>query len=343
LAFSAALCSLGSALFASSEVIIWAQVGRFLIGAGSACAFISCLQLASSLFSPKFFPIIAGATNMMGTLGGLFGEVPVAKLVNVVGWQSTIYYLSVIGLVVTALILIVVPRRINGKHCESKNVSIASAFKRIITNRQVILSGIISGFMYLPISAFSELWAVPFFMKKYDITNDAASVASAILFVGVSMGSIVCALVARTLQSYTKTIKISIIYIVFLFVPLVLCDVGLYTSFILVFLVGFATGAQVLTFACAKNSVSAELTGTTLAVTNALVMFVGAIFQPVLGVLLDFFWSGQYDDKGIRLYEISCFQKTLLVLPLFLLVALVLSFFIKETMPLEPKSDVNSR
>jgi MFS family permease len=69
IACSAALCSMGSFLFCGFSDIHIAQLGRLLIGAGSACAFVSCLQIATSLLPVKYFPMIAGITNMMGTVG----------------------------------------------------------------------------------------------------------------------------------------------------------------------------------------------------------------------------------------------------------------------------------
>ena len=58
-AASALLCAVGAYLFAYAESILLAQIGRFLIGAGSACAFISCLKIASNWFLPaQFAPLM---------------------------------------------------------------------------------------------------------------------------------------------------------------------------------------------------------------------------------------------------------------------------------------------
>lgn len=334
LAGSAVMCALGSSMFAGSSEIYIAEIGRFFVGAGSACAFISCLQIASSLFPIRYFPIVAGATNMMGTLGGLFGGLPVAKLVNATDWKTATLYLAAFGAIVLILILILVPARIL-KPEDVHQKPIFQSMKEIVTNKQVIMSGAVAGFMYLPISAFSELWAVPFFMQKYNITNETASIASAILFVGVAIGSVTLAIVARLLRGYMKTIKLSTIITAFLFVPLIYCDISLSASFVIVFIIGLSTGAQVLNFTCAKNNVSKDVAGTTLAATNGIVMLIGSIFQPVLGLFLDIFWNGQMSEDGLRIYDTLCYQHSILALPICLMLAFFIAAFIKETIHTE--------
>jgi predicted MFS family arabinose efflux permease len=328
---SALLCVFGSVLFAGFDRIYVAQIGRFLVGAGSACAFISCLQVASSLFPKKYFVILAGVTNMMGTLGGLFGGPPVAKAVNIIGWQKTTYWLAGIGVLITLLIFFFIPKDIKKKRTEKSFRSVLNAILKLLKNSQVILPGVVGSFMYLPISAFSELWAVPFFMSRYGINNEQASLASAMVFIGVAIGSILLAIFARRIRSYVKTMQISTIFTSLLFVLLLFVQCNVYVAFGIVFLIGFLTGAQTISFTCAKNSVTSEFSGTALALTNCIIMLVGAIFQPLLGVLLDFFWNGKVKESGVRIYDIDCYNHALLVIPVCLMLAYLLSVFVKET------------
>ena len=88
-------------------------------------------------------------------------------------------------------------------------------------------------------------------------------------------------------------------------------------------------------FTVAKESVSAEISGTTLAMTNCIVMLIGSIFQPFLGALLDFFWKGEIGEAAVRVYDIECYEKAILVIPVFLLISYVLSMFLKDTINTE--------
>ena len=46
------------------------------MGAGSACAYLSCAKVGAEWFHPRRFAVIAGMTMMMGTLGGDFRRKP---------------------------------------------------------------------------------------------------------------------------------------------------------------------------------------------------------------------------------------------------------------------------
>ncbi|GHT88957.1 MFS transporter [Alphaproteobacteria bacterium] len=331
LAISALFCVFGAALFAGYDKLFIAQIGRFLIGAGSACAFVSCLQITAHLFPKKYFVILAGVTNMMGTVGGLLGGFPVAKAVGCIGWRNTTLILGLIGILIIVCIFLFVPKKIDITDAEKPTESVASSVMKLLKNSQIVLSGIIAGMLYLPISAFSELWAIPFFMSKYGISSEQASLASAALFIGVAIGSLVLAIFARKMQSYTKAIKIGSIGCMLSFIPLLFVPCSLYTAFFIVFCVGFFTGAQVINFTCAKNNATKELAGTAVAFTNCIVMLVGSIFQPLLGVLLDVFWTGKISETGCRIYDISCYKMAIMTLPVCILVAYILSIFQKET------------
>ena len=325
LGLSCLICAMGSILFGATNNLHIAQFGRFLVGAGSACAFITCLQIASTFFDKKYFVLLAGITNMMGTLGGLFGGMPVAKAVQVWGWQKTTYGLAFGGLVLCILTFFVFPRDTP----KQKESSLIKDLLVIIKNQQIILPGIIASFMYLPVSAFAELWAVPYFKAKFALNDIIASSASAATFVGVAIGSVLMACLANKINSYTRTLKISIIFTILLF-GLLLNISNFAISLFIVFLIGFFTGAQPICFTCAKNKASPELSGTTLAITNCIVMLMGCIFQPLLGLLLDMFWTNKLSPQGTRIYDVSCYNKAIVVIPIALIVAYIVSLFMKE-------------
>jgi predicted MFS family arabinose efflux permease len=334
LSISAILCIIGSVLFASLTRIGSAQIGRFLVGAGSACAFASCLQIASQSFAKKHFAMIVSLTNIMGILGSLLGGLPVAKLANALGWREATYVLAGVGLVIVLLILVFIPKNVAHKARPTKGStkkSLASLFR----NKQILIAGAVAGLMYLPISVFAELWVIPFFMAKHVLDNEGASIASAVMFVGIVIGSIVMAVVARKIRSYVLTIRVASLAVALLFLSLAYWSCSLFQSLALVFAIGFFTGAQVLGFTCAKNNSSPALSGTTVAFTNCIVMLLGAIFQPLFGVLLDFFWTGAVSESGVRVYDAPCYRSAIAVIPAFLAVSHVLTFFMKETIHAE--------
>jgi MFS family permease len=112
---SAILSILGSLLFAMTNQVYIAQLGRCMVGAGAACAFISSLQIASLVFPVKQFALLSGITNMMGTLGALGGGFPVARAVNVMGWKATVLSLALMGILIAVMAFLFIPKIIGSR------------------------------------------------------------------------------------------------------------------------------------------------------------------------------------------------------------------------------------
>jgi MFS family permease len=71
LTVGAGVAALGTALFAIAPNIFWANMGRLLIGASVAVAFVSMLKLASHWFAPKQYALASGMALLMGVVGGV--------------------------------------------------------------------------------------------------------------------------------------------------------------------------------------------------------------------------------------------------------------------------------
>ena len=324
--FSALICTFGTYLFAESNTLLIAQIGRFLIGAGSACAFISCLKVTVEWFTPHQFAIVAGLTNMMGTLGGTFGGRPLATLVQHYGWRSTTLLLAAVGCIVTLISWIwIQDRPMTQAQASTTSPQLWPSLQKIVKNRQIWIAAIVGGFMYLPVSAFSELWAVPFLMSSYNINSELASTASIMLFVGMAIGGPLAAWLAKLYQNYVKVMRLSSLLTAVIFMGIAYAEVlPLSLMFVLLFAAGVTIGGQVLCFTCAKNNSSADVSGTTMAFTNAVVMMSGVIFQPLLGLILDLAWEGEMSLTGLRVYSHFSYQMSILAVP----ICLFLSWFL---------------
>jgi MFS family permease len=149
-------------------------------------------------------------------------------------------------------------------------------------------------------------------------------------------------MVAKKLNGYVRTMRFSIIGVALLFIPLIYVN-NVLLSFVILFLIGVLTSGEILVFACAKNNESPQNAGTAIAFSNGILMLIGSVFQPILGVLLDVFWTGELAEQGTRIYEISCYQWAILTLPVCLVVAYALSLFVKETIGIEPQNALASR
>jgi MFS family permease len=333
---SAALCTMGAFMFALGDSLIWAQGGRFLIGAGSACAFISCLKVVAEWFSPTKFAVMLGLTNMMGTTGGTFGGPPLAWMVNNLGgWREATMVLAIIGIVVTVFSWVMVrdrPQQVSKTPRHTHEIPLRKSFLLLATNPQVWLIALFGSLMWLPITAFAELWGVPYLMRTYNIDNEYASFATVMIFVGFACGGPLAAWTSEQFKSRIRTMKLSSAMLFTIFLTVVFGPaIPLPVMFALLFAGGVCNGGQVLVFACVKEISPRRISGTALGFTNAIVMMSGVIFQPLLGELLDWCWDGTMGGDGVRIYSEAAYQTAMIAIPAGIAVSWFLLNFVKET------------
>jgi MFS family permease len=333
---SSALCVIGTFLFANSDLLIGAQIGRFLVGAGSACAFICCMKVVAEWFTPTRFAVMSGMTTMMGTIGGTFGGPPLAWMVNNLGgWRQASFLLAAAGVVMTIFAWIMVrdhPRAQTYKPHHTHEIPLRKSLALLVTNPQVWLIGLFGSLMWLPIAAFAELWGVPYLMHTYGIDKEYASFATVMIFVGFAFGGPLAAWVSDRFKSRVFTMKLSAVLLFSVFLMVVFGpEIPLFVMFGLLFMGGVCNGGQVLVFACVKEILPRRISGTALGFTNAIVMMSGVIFQPLLGELLDWCWDGTLGADGVRIYSETAYQTAMIAIPVGIAVSWVLLHFVKET------------
>ncbi len=329
IAFSALLCGAGCIFFAASHNLMLAQMGRFMMGAGSACAYLSCMKLAADWFDASKFAMIAGFAMFMGTMGGTFGGSPFAMMINTMGYESTMYFAGFFGFFVAALSWFIIRDYPKGeeKHSNATNSSqgLLDGLKIITSKKHCWLMGLYGCAMYLPLSAFAELWGVPYLKKMYGITNDVAAQGSIMVFIGMGIGCIIASWVSDKIQNRKKVMMAAAIGT---FTCFMLIFHGPAISFnemlILLFVTGLISGGQILYFASNKEVNPKEISATSIGFTNALLMMSGVIFQPLLGWILDYSWDGNLNPDGTPLYTLADYKEAFSAV----LFALVAGFFL---------------
>jgi MFS family permease len=98
----------------------------------------------------------------------------------------------------------------------------------------------------------------------------------------------------------------------------------------LCFLVGFFGASQIVCFALVKENHSAQLSGTAIGFVNGMVTGAGALFQPLVGLLLDLAWTGAA-QHGARVYDTGAYQLALASLIACCLVGLLCLLAVRET------------
>ena len=329
----------GLALFISADNYMIAGCGRLLIGLGCAFAYIGTLKLASIWLPPNRFATVAGLTTAIGMVSGALSQKYLTHIVEAIGYQEALRTAMISGIVLSVILYVLVknrPKESTGNQVDLMhtpiNVSqLFSALWLISTNRQMWLIGIIGCLLYLPSSVFLDLWGIPYLETVYHLDQEQAVALSGYTFYGWIISGPIIGVIS-------DKIGLRVLPLTFtgFFAALLLCAVfyvpNLNVAWLssIFFLIGFCCGAHPLCFALGKESNPIQISGTSVAVTNMLIMLGGMIFQPVVGKLLDYHTTS-IGANGLPIYSPSDYTFALSIVPLGVALGIVLSLFLKET------------
>ena len=335
IAFAILCCALGSLLFAATDLLWVAQAGRFLVGFGSAFAFVGVLKIATIWLPPNRFAIVAGTTTTLGMIGAMIGDNILAVMVKGIGWRPTIYISVLFGFILAFAIWVII-RDAKGRGRQQVHYAtltfkqVLVGLKHVFQNRQIWIAGIIGFLLYLSLSMFAELWLMPYLQQARGLSVREAAAATSMMFLGWAsggplMGAFSDFISRRRIPLILGSLLAAVLAMILIYIPN-LTTVEIYLA--LVFM-GIFCSSQNIVFVTARENAPQKFSGSALALTNLLIMAGGMIFQPLVGAFLDNGTSKMIN--GVHVYSASTYQNVLIILPIAFLLSMVLSFFLKET------------
>jgi MFS family permease len=338
------LCVVGTIIFASTYSFWVAAFGRFLVGFGSAFAFVGVLKLATLWLPEDKLAMVSGLAAALGTLGAMLGDNLLGYLVSMVGWQDTVYYTAIAGLFIIAALWLGVKDHPNAEEISGTIDSFRQSLvdlKKILTNKQIWINGMYGCLVYLPTTVFAELWGIPYFEHGQKLTSGQADFANSLIFLGFTIGAPIMGFISdklhrRKLPMLFGAVMSGIIMSIIIYMP----GLDYQRIYGLVFLLGMMYSAQAIVFAVGRELSPGEAAGTAMATTNTIVMLGATFIQPLIGRLLD--WSLQSrlphmnlsampEDAVRDMYSIGDYQFAMIIIPVGIFIAAILTFFLKET------------
>jgi MFS family permease len=312
-------------------------VGRVLMGAGSAFAFIGTMYVASIWFPRGRWAFLSGLTTALGMGGAILGQVPVTGMLRYFGWRGSWLLAGAIGIVVAVLLRFWLPpepegtaQRSAGSAGGRRGRHFFLSLGSVLRNPQTWLAGCVACALFLPLTVFADFWGVHYIELLTGATAVQAATANGMLYLGWLVGSPVVGslsdFVGRRKPFLVGSCLIAMLLLLLILSPshLPLPLLGFF-----LFLLGIFSSPQVICFTVSGEHNAREVRGTAIAVVNMAIMLIGGVMQPMVGLLLDFF-AGTHTGTTSN-YSLTHFRSAFLVLPVAMAIGLLLSLALRES------------
>ena len=335
----------GSILFGLAPDIYTAFGGRVLVGFGVSMVFIPTMKILSQWFRAKEFASMAGILNAVGGLGALAATWLLALMTSSMGWRTSFVIIGCCTLFLVIMVWLVVRDRpqdrgwpsilsIENMETDSsakpEEIGLMEGAKRVLSNKYFWPVAIWFFFDCGIFFGFGALWGGPYLMHVYGLSQGETGAVLSMIAYGMIVGSPLLGFVSdRVLKSRKKPFMIctGILACLLLFlylVPAGLPKPALYAVFFVLSV--SASSIVVVGFTTTKELFPVEIAGTSVGTVNLFPFLGGAVFMPFLGWILDL-----YPKTAAGSYALEGYSTLLLVLFISSLLALICTFFIKET------------
>lgn len=262
-------------------------LGRFFIGLGSSASSLGAFKVFLFLFNKKKFPIMLSIMTFFGLLTASFFTNFSEVFINTFGWMKTMNILIILGIIISFISLVIIPKKKNNKVFSISEVKFN--FKYILDNPIIILISIAGGLMIGPLEGFADAWSNQYLYSIYNIKNNISSNVTQIIYCGMSFGLIIYGKIIEKNKSYYNLLIINAIIMLIFFsfiISKVIININLLKLFY--FIMGFSCSYQIIvinkniSIAKTKHKVFVS------SITNMIMMFFGWFYHQSIGKMLKF-------------------------------------------------------
>lgn len=329
------LCAGSAFLLSLTKTLPMVFIARGLMGAVSAFAALSCLNMAARHFPATRFAMLTGLTLTTGMLGEMVAEAPLAYMTAHAPWRTVMAMIALAGLLIGVLLAIILPKdKPTSKEAQDTSCThILAELKMIIKQPKSWMISLYGMLMFTPFLMLLQGSGIGYLQIALSTSLSDASKILTMVLIGFAIGGPILGWFADHFQRRKPVLTISAIGLLASTGCLILAlphnSLLCHTLF---FCIGFTCSGFLPAFSVMKEISSPTLRATALGFMNTLNMF-GAIFvAPIVGQLLDMLWDQHtLSELGTPLYSLHAYHIALSALPIMALLACLFLPWIPET------------
>jgi MFS family permease len=325
--FAAIAVGIGALMFSTGQREL-ASVGRVIQGAGGVFALVGAVYIATKNFPASQAATLIGATQMFGMAGGSAGQFVVGPLIGRgLSWSNFWIGMGILGLVIGVILFLLIPEEETKKESTGWLKSTASGFGVVFKNPQSILCGLIAGLLFIPTTIFDMIWGVRFLQEAHGVDYASAVLRSSSVPFGWIIGCPLLGFISDRLGRRKPVIICAAVVLLACLAWILYGIPGIFPPYVLGLIAGIASGAAMLPYTVIKEANPPQFGGTATGVVNFLNFTFSALLGPVFGWILQNVSSGSA-ERGLEHY-----QTTFTPLLYGVVIAIILSFLLRETGP----------
>lgn len=276
----------GVLAFASSTSYEMTVFSRFLIGIGVAGVYVPTIKIISVWFKQNEFATATGILFAIGNLGAILSAYPLALAIEFFGWRLPFFFVALI----TLLLLLLTWKVVKDAPSDFKEEKIRrDDLRLIVSNFSLWLIAISAMLRYGIVMGFQGLWGGPFLIDVYGTSKATAGTILMLVGVGTIVGAILFGRVSDLIGLKKAMLILGGLGFTITWLPLVLSTSTLnVTSICLIsFFIGFFSSTGPVAYAIVKELFPLRMTGLSMSILNVFPFFGAAVFQTIMGYLMD--------------------------------------------------------
>ncbi len=313
----------GSLLFALAPTYIYAVIGRALIGLGVSCAYMATLKFVSMWFAKDQFGTLSALSMAIGNIGALTATVPLAVLSTSIGWRNSFLIITVFTVLSAFLIWKFVVDKELPQTQQTQKVNLLD----ILKNKNFWIVAVMQFFWFGTFVGIQGLWGGPFLIDTFNLSKTDAGKIISMIAIGFIFGGPFMGFLSDKVFKSRKWVIIAGLSI-FMMILILMTKTDNNTSikmlYLLFFIYGFFGSAGIIGYSHAKERFPLSQAGTVMSWINFFAIFGAAIFQHIMGTILDIY------GKTAGKYPLEAYRTTFLICIAGILISLTLYFFSDE-------------